>query len=269
MKTKILSVISRTFVKSLIPFLAVVLFVCTLPVKAQSDSLHKIYTDTAGYTKINDSLMKVYSQQQKDYEKMIKKQQSKQESNQRGLGSSFFGLNIDVIFGVGVSNTQFVVNGDTTGLSNANSKTGPMIGVNVNFNLLGLALGTGFNYSSKGFSTGGSQQGSANYINIPLMFAFNFDVGKKIEVDLAAGPYVGILLSQEKNQYYQLSNIDLGIVATVQGNYFFNKFFGALLGVKYEHGGLNDMIDKGSANNYVSSVKARNWFIYSGIKFVL
>ena len=194
---------------------------------------------------------------------------NKQQSKQRGLGSSLFGLTLDIIFGVGISNTQFDVNGDTTGLSNTNSKTGPMIGVNVNFNLLGIALGTGFNYSSKGFSTGGSGQESANYINIPLMFAFNFDVGKKVQVDLAAGPYVGILLSQEKNQYYQLNNIDLGIAATVQGNYFFNRFLGALLGVKYEHGGLNDMIEKSSANSYVSSVKARNWFIYSGIKFIL
>ncbi len=242
-----------------------VLSVCAISVQAQNDSLHKNYIDTANYTKMRDSLMKVYSQQQKDYEKMTKQQESKQ----RGLGSNFFGLNLDVIFGVGISNTQFDVNGDTTGLSNANSKTGPMVGVNVNFNLLGIALGTGFNYSSKGFSTGGSGQGNANYINIPLMFAFNFDVGTKVQIDLAAGPYVGILLSQEKNQYYQLSNIDLGIVATVQGNYFFNRFWGALLGVKYEHGGLNDLIDKGSANNYVSSVKARNWFIYSGIKFVL
>lgn len=233
--------------------------------QSQNDSLHKSYSDTVNYSKMQDSLMKIYSQQSKDYEKMMNNQQNKQ----RGLGSSLFGLTLDIIFGVGISNTQFDVNGDTTGLSNANSKTGPMVGVNINFRLLGLALGTGFNYSSKGFSTGGSQHESANYINIPLMFSFNFDVGKKVQVDLAAGPYVGILLSQEKNQYYQLSNIDLGIAATVQGNYFFNRFIGALLGVKYEHGGLNNMIGSSSAGSYVSSVKARNWFIYSGIKFVL
>lgn len=249
----------------LILLIILTLAVCTLSISAQSDSLHRTYSDTVDYAKMRDSLMKVYSKQQKDYEKMTKQNETKK----RGLGSSFFGLNLDVIFGVGISNTQFDVNGDTTGLGNANSKTGPMLGVNVNFNLLGIALGTGFNYSSKGFSTGGSGQESANYINIPLMFAFGFDVGKKVQIDLAAGPYIGILLSQEKNQYYQLSNIDLGIVATVQGNYFFSRFFGALLGVKYEHGGLNDMIEKSSAGNYVSSVKARNWFIYSGIKFIL
>ncbi len=260
---------NKSFTRRIITYCIAVLLLAiifnTAQLSAQNDSLHKSYVDTVNYSKMQDSLMKIYSQQSKDYEKMMNKQQSKQ----RGLGSSLFGLTLDIIFGVGISNTQFDVNGDTTGLSNANSKTGPMIGLNVNFNLLGIALGTGFNYSSKGFSTGGSEQESANYINIPLMFAFNFDVGKKVQVDLAAGPYVGILLSQEKNQYYQLNNIDLGIVATVQGNYFFNRFLGALLGVKYEHGGLNDMIEKSSANSYVSSVKARNWFIYSGIKFIL
>ncbi len=265
MNNKIKSSINRIFIKNVMPLLVIMLSISTVSVQAQNDSLHKSYNDSLYYAKMRDSLMKVYSQQSKEYENKMNNQNSKQ----RGLGSSFFGLNLDVIFGVGISNTQFDVNGDTTGLSNANSKTGPMIGVNVNFNLLGLALGTGFNYSSKGFSTGGSGQGNANYINIPLMFAFNFDVGKKVQIDLAAGPYVGILLSQEKNQYYQLSNIDLGIVATVQGNYFFNRFMGVLLGVKYEHGGLNNLIEQGSTSSYVSSVKARNWFIYSGIKFVL
>ncbi len=236
----------------------------SVQLNAQNDSLQKTYSDTAYYSKMRDSLMKVYTEQNKDYEKMMKKQESKK----RGLGSSFFGLNLDVIFGVGFSNTEFDVNGDTTGLSNATSKTGPMLGVNVNFNLIGFAISTGFNYSSKGFSSGSSDQVNANYLNIPLMFAFNFDIGK-VEMDIAAGPYVGILLSQEKSEYYALKNIDLGIVGTLQGAYFFNSFVGALLGVKYEHGGLNNMIDSEALNSYASSVKSRNWFIYSGIKFVL
>jgi hypothetical protein len=86
---------------------------------------------------------------------------------------------------------------------------------------------------------------------------------------MLAGPYIGILLSQEKSEYYTLSNIDLGIVGTLQGSYFFNRFMGALLGVKYEHGGLNNLISSDVQNGYVSSVKSRNWFIYTGMKFVL
>lgn len=249
--------------KSLITFL-IILGVCTFSVLSQTDSLRKNYADTTDYAKMRDSLMKVYTQQSKDYQKMMKKQKSKK----KGLGSSFFGVNLDVIFGVGISNTQFDVNGDTTGLSNANSKTGPMLGVNVNLNLLGFAFSTGFNYSSKGFASGSSSQVNANYLNIPLMFAFNLDVGK-VEMDIAAGPYIGILMSQEKSEYYTLSNIDIGIVGTLQGAYFFNRFMGALLGVRYEHGGLNNMIMQDNENSNVSSVKARNWFIYTGMKFVL
>jgi Outer membrane protein beta-barrel domain len=263
MHNKIKSAANRLFINSFIT----VLFlssVSTVQLNAQNDSLQKTYSDTANYSKMRDSLMKVYTQQNKEYEKMMKKQESKK----RGLGSSLFGVNLDVIFGAGFSNTEFDVNGDTTGLSNATSKAGPMLGVNVNFNFVGFAFSTGFNYSSKGFSSGGPDQVNANYLNIPLMFAFNFDLGK-VEMDIAAGPYVGILLSQEQSQYYTLKNIDLGITGNVQGSYFFNRFIGALIGVKYEHGGLNDMIDSQELNNYTSSVKSRNWYIYSGIKFVL
>lgn len=242
------------------------LVITALPVLSQtnSDSLKKNTYDTTGYAKMRDSLMKVYTKQNKDMEKMM----NKQESNQRGLGSSFFGVNLDVIFGLGISNTQFDVNGDTTGLSNTESKKGPMVGVNVNLNLLGFAIGTGFNYSSKGFKQNGKDV-NANYINIPLMFAFDFNIGKKVDINLAAGPYIGILLSSDTSQYYALKNIDLGIVAALQGTYFFNRFMGALLGVKYEHGGLNDLLKDNGAGNYVSSIKARNWFIYTGMKFVL
>lgn len=232
-----------------------------------NDSLYKSTNDST-YRSQMDSLMNIYSSQQKkqqaEYEKMMNKQQSKQ----KGLGSSFFGLNLDVILGMGFSNTQFDVNGDTTGLSNSVAKSGPMIGVNVNVNLVGFAFSTGLNYSSKGFSTGSGENVNANYLNIPLMFSLGFEIGK-VEMDVAAGPYLGILLSQEKSQYYELKNLDLGIAGKVQGSYFFNRFVGALLGVKYEHGGLNDMLNSNGLNNYVSSVKSRNWFIYSGIKFVL
>jgi hypothetical protein len=217
---------------------------------------------------MRDSLMKIYSRQQKEQQREYDKMMKKQESKKRGLGSNFFGATIDVIFGVGISNTTFDVTKDTAGLGNTNSKTGPMVGANVNFNLLGMSLSTGFNYSSKGFTTGSSESHSANYINIPLMFAFQFDISK-VEVDLAAGPYVGILLSDDKSQYYQMKSIDLGITGTLQGSYFFSRFVGALVGVKYEHGGLNNLLESNGMSNYVSGMKTRNWFIYSGIKFVL
>ncbi len=232
--------------------------------QTKNDSLYRYGYDTTNYSKMRDSLMKVYQDMSKDFSKG-----RNVNSNQKGLGSSFFGLNLDVIFGVGISNTTFDLSKDTAGLNNTGAKVGPMIGVNINLNLVGFALSTGFNYSSKGFTTNNSESHNANYINIPLMFAYNFNI-KKVEIDIAAGPYVGILLSKDESQLYAMKNLDIGIVGTLQGTYFFNRFLGALVGVKYEHGGLNNLMETGSASNqYISAIKTRNWFIYSGIKFVL
>ena len=101
------------------------------------------------------------------------------------------------------------------------------------------------------------------------MFAFNFDI-KRVRIDLAAGPYIGILLSSDANSQYTMKNLDLGIVANVQGTYFFNRFLGTLLGVKYEQGGLNNLLQNTpGSNNNVTSIKTTNWFIYTGIKFIL
>jgi len=240
-----------------------VLTVHTVSAQSKNDSLYKNAYDTTNYVKMRDSLMKVYSGMNKDFTKGMTG-----ESKQKGLGSSFFGLNLDVIFGVGISNTTFDLSKDTAGLNNTGAKVGPMIGVNVNLNLIGFAISTGFNFSSKGFTTNNSESHNANYFNIPLMFAINFNI-KKVEVDIAAGPYIGILLSSDTSQYYALKNLDIGIVGTLQGTYFFNRFMGALVGVKYEHGGLNNLMETGASSNYVSAIKTRNWFIYTGIKFVL
>ncbi len=228
--------------------------------QTKKDSVKTTYPDTLYNSKTMDSLMRVYSKQMDDYNKQNKR-------NNRGSGNSLFGVNVDVIFGVGISNTTFDVINDSTGLNNTNSKTGPNLGVNVNLRLAGFMLSTGFNYTSKGFTANNSGY-NANYFNIPLMFAYNFNISK-VEIDLSAGPYVGILLSQDQSQYYKMKNIDLGIAGSLQGNYFFNNYIGMLLGVKYEQGGLNNLLQTGGANNYVSSIKTQNWFIYTGVKFAL
>jgi hypothetical protein len=128
--------------------------------------------------------MKAYGDMNKDFSKDMNV-----NSNQKGLGSSFFGLNLDLIFGVGISNTTFDMSKDTAGLNNTGAKVGPMIGVNINLNMVGFALSTGFNFSSKGFTTNNSETHNVNYINIPLMFAYNFNI-KKVDIDIAAGPYL-------------------------------------------------------------------------------
>lgn len=241
--------------------LIIVLF--TYSSSAQNNSNSKQLADSiANYQKMRDSLVNVYT---KEYEK--KKQEYSDNENQKGFGNNLFGLNLDIILGVGFVKTEFESANDTTGLSNAESKKGPILGVNVNFNLLGFSLGTGFTYSSKGY-VANSKSYNANYFNIPLMFSFNFNI-KKVEIDLSAGPYIGILLSQDNNPFFEMKNIDLGITGTAQGSYFFNRFIGALVGVKYERGGLNDLLKSNGLNNYVSGIKTQNWFVYSGIKIVL
>ena len=250
------------FLICLILFLAAPL-PTVLMAQTKSDTLYKSAYDTSKISKMRDSVMNSYQKQYGEYQRKL----NEQKSNQRGLGNGLFGVTIDLILGAGFSKTTFDVNRDTSGLSNTGSKTGPMIGANINLRLLGFSLSTGFNYSSKGFTTA-SNSYSANYFNIPLMFAFNFNI-KRVEIDVAAGPYIGILLSQDQTQNYALKNIDLGINGMLQGSYFFNKFLGALLGVKYEQGGLNNLIQSNATNGYINSIKTTNWFIYSGVKFVL
>ncbi len=240
----------------------ILIVVLTIHSSAQNKENGQNYPDTTGFAKMRDSIVNANMKEYESYKKEMNP-----EENKKGLGSSFFGLNVDVIFGIGFANAELELNQDTAGLSNPNTKTGSMLGVNVSFNLMGLSLATGFNYSSKGFTTNTNSY-SANYFNIPLMFAFDFNISK-VEIDLAAGPYIGILLSQEKTENYALKNIDFGITGSVQGNYFFNRFLGALIGVKYERGGLNNLLESTGINNNVTSVKTQNWFIYSGIKFVL
>jgi outer membrane protein with beta-barrel domain len=236
----------------------------SLPLHAQNQNDSAKKESYNYYMKMRDSLMKAYTDQNKELEDRM----NGENENRHGLGSNLFSLKLDVIFGVGFSSTQFDLNTDTSGLSNTESKKGPMVGANVTFGLLGFYLTTGFSYSSRGFKTSNSSnEFSANYFNIPLMFSYNFNI-KKVEIDLSAGPYIGIRLSQDTSSVYQFKNIDIGIAGSLQGSYFFNRFMGAMVGVKYEHGGLNNLLETTGQNN-ISSIKTRNLFIYSGVKFVL
>ena len=230
----------------------------------KSDSLKKNTYDSLYYVRMRDSLMKVYMKQNEDMQKAM----DEQNDNKRGLGSSLFSANLDVIFGMGFSHTDFDVSSDTIGLSNTESKKGPMVGATVSFNLLGLYLTTGFTYSSSGFKTANEENSfNANYFKIPLMFGYNFSI-KKVDIDLSIGPYLGIRTSQDTSSQYQFKNIDIGIVGGLQGAYFFNRFMGAMLGFKYEYGGLNNLLEETGQNN-ISAIKTRNLFIYTGMKFVL
>ena len=85
--------------------------------QSKSDSLYKHIYDSLKVTSNQDSIMKSYQKQYNEYTK-------KANEKKRGFGSSLIGLNVDVIFGVGFSNTKVEANNDYGALNNTASKTG-------------------------------------------------------------------------------------------------------------------------------------------------
>jgi hypothetical protein len=185
--------------------------------------------------------------------------------------NAIFNLNLDVQVGADFSKADFNVNqtGDTNQaevnqLENTSTKVGPSIGAILSIDLLGFGFTTGVQYSGKGFKTDLTGTQNLNYINIPLLMYFNFDLGKII-IDGNIGPYFGLLISQDDNTFYKFKNFDLGLTGSLQGAYLVQKFLGVLLGVKYEYGGLNNL-----GNNFnISSIRTNTFYVYSGVKFFI
>jgi hypothetical protein len=183
-----------------------------------------------------------------------------------------FSLNLDMQVGMTISNTKFNFNqsdSNTVKLENNTSKPGPSIGAVISINFLGFGFTSGFVYSNKGFQSSSGENFNYHYFNIPLLFYFDFDFGKVL-IDGNFGPYFGLLLNQSDitsglSNPYLLKNFDLGLTLDLQGTYMFAKHFGALLGGKFEYGGLNNLV----SNQLVSSVRTQTYFIYTGMKFVL
>lgn len=181
-----------------------------------------------------------------------------------------FNLKVDVKAGLSFSSTNFSLNRNdstTKDLSNPNSTLGPNIGATVTVDFLGYGFSSGLMYSSKGFETVSNQTTSFKYINIPLLFYFDFEISRVI-IEGNFGPYFGLLLSQDNDASYvpfEVKNFDLGLTGDVNGAYMFQKHLGVLLGVKYEYGGLNNL----GNNEAVKSIRTSTFFIYSGIKFVI
>jgi hypothetical protein len=196
----------------------------------------------------------------KPYMKEIEKMRLKKK---KGI----FNLNLDVQIGASIANTTFELNSTDTSAKNlttTSSKVGPTAGVNFSVDFLGVGFTSGLQYTSKGFQNSNGNNVNLNYFNIPLLFYFDFQVGRVI-IDGNLGPYFGILLSQDKSTVYNVKNFDFGLTGDVQGAYMFNDYLGSLLGVKYEYGGLNNL----GSNEDIKSIRTSTFFIYTGIKFVL
>jgi len=183
---------------------------------------------------------------------------------------SLFNLNLDIQLGLGISNTSFDLNkydSTTQYVKDPSTKLGPSVGAILSVDFLGFGFTSGLQYTSKGFETATNKTTALNYFNIPLLFYFDFRMDKVI-IDGNIGPYFGLLLSQDDDSSvvpFKVKNFDLGLTGNIQGAYMFQKHLGALLGVKYEYGGLNNL----GSNEAIKSIKTSTFFIYSGIKFVL
>lgn len=181
--------------------------------------------------------------------------------------NALFSLDADIKVGVGISNTSFELNKpDTTGqLTTTKSKVGPTVGATLALNFFGFGFSTGFMYGNKGYESANGTKNNLNYLNIPLLMYFDFNVGEKVRVEGNFGPYFGLLMSQDVNTEYKVKNFDLGLTANLQFAYMFNKYMGVLLGGNYEYGGLNNL----GNNELVKKITTSTINIYTGLKFEL
>lgn len=212
--------------------------------------------DTAR-VKLQDSvamIMKQAEKMQKEYARKMEEQE-----NMNGQQNSLFGVRLDLILGYTSSNANYETNTNAGGVQ-TNIKNGAFGGANITLNLMGFSFTTGVSYSSKGFKTDNGNDYNMNYFNLPFLLSFNFNIGKVL-IEPSFGPYVGIMLSGNNDSMYK--NIDIGALGSIQGSYMFQKHLGALVGFKYEYGGLNNL-----SKNSTSDLHTKTWTLYSGLKIV-
>jgi hypothetical protein len=215
---------------------------------------------TANYRDSMYNAMKEMQKAQKEMQNQYKKQMEEQ-SDMNGGQPSMFGVRLDLIFGYTGTNSTYESTNSIGGVQTG-AKNGGFAGANITLTLMGFSFTTGLSYSSKGFKTNTGNQFDMNYINLPIMMSFDFKVGKKVIIEPSIGPYIGIGLSNN-NSDSLMKNIDIGIIGNLQGTYMFHKHIGALVGFKYEYGGLNNM-----SSNSAAQIKTKTWALYSGVKFV-
>jgi hypothetical protein len=182
--------------------------------------------------------------------------------------NALVGLDLDIQVGVCISKTNFELNkvdSSTQQLNSTSTKVGPVIGALLSVNFFGIGFTSGLQYSSKGFETTTGEKANLNYLNIPLLFYFDFDITEKVRVEGNLGPYFGVLLSSEDNPNYKIKNFDFGLTGNLQFAYMFNKFMGVLLGGKYEYGGLNNL----GNNENIKRTTTSTINVYTGLKFEL
>ena len=77
----------------------------------------------------------------------------------------------------------------------------------------------------------------SNYLNIPLNFNYGGKLSEKVGLTFNGGPYIGILMSKpEDNTGLGYKNFDLGLNATLTGNYVIAYPLSIILGTKFMYG---------------------------------
>lgn len=235
--------------------IAVMSFLTAKTYSQQNDSARSRQDSLARMMEEYKKVQKEYAEKQKEYEEQM------EDYSQPKM----FGARLDILFGYTSSNAVYDINTAVNNIQTG-TKNGAFIGANVTLSLMGFSFTTGLSYSGKGFKTNTGNTTNMNYFNIPLLLSFNFNVGKVL-IEPSVGPYVGILLSSSSSMGGSndslFKNIDIGILGSLQGTYMFQKHIGALLGFKYEYGGLNNL-----SQNTENTFNTKTWTLYSGVKFV-
>ena len=199
----------------------------------------------------------------------------KKEESSFNKTSSLFSFDLDIQVGLGIASSNINLNktdSNTKSLENTSSKVGPSIGATVSLNLLGYGFSTGILYTPKGFQTTSGSNFNLHYFVVPWLLYFDIDLNR-VRISGNFGPYVGILLNNDSYispvnanvNLFTPKNVDFGLSANIQGVYYFTKILGALLGVKYEYGGLNNL----ASTEYIKTMHTSTVFVYTGLKISL
>lgn len=107
----------------------------------------------------------------------------------------------------------------------------------------------------------------ANYFVVPLFVNLGGMVSQKVGLWFTGGPYFAFLMSKPNDTYKDLGykNFDLGLNATLTGNYVFMYPLSVIFGTTFKYGGLNNLI----STPEIEKVTTTNFTFFSGLRFAL
>ena len=102
---------------------------------------------------------------------------------------------------------------------------------------------------------------------MPLFINLGGMVSEKVGLWFTGGPYLGFLMSKPNDQYKEFGykNFDLGLNATLTGNYVFMYPLSVIFGTTFKYGGLNNLI----STPEIEKVTTTNFTFFSGVRFAL